>query len=498
MVQKVLKILKNNWLIILITLLALILRLYRITDYMTFLGDEGRDAIVWLRMIRDHKLTLIGPTTSIGNMYLGPLYYYLMLPFYLIFGLSPVGPSIGVALFSVMTVIFIWYVGKTWFNEKAGLIAAFFYSISPVVLYHSRSSWNPNVMPFFALICVFGVWKFWQMRQYIWLIIVGVAFSFAVQSHYLGLLLVPVIALFWLITLYLLIKEKKPKKQFLIYSLTAALIFFILSVFPLIWFDLRHGLLNYQAFLKFFGDRQTTVNFKIYKAIPNLWPLWETIVSRLVTGQNLFFGQIIALGFLVLLIVKRKVIFLNKNFILCFIWLLSGLIGLGLYKQHIYDHYFGFLFPVIFLLLGYFLSLLLELDIKSKLIAVIIIFLLVFFNFQASFLRTSPNYQFKRVEEVDRMIVEVAQDKPFNIALISKQNYDAGYTYFLNFWKTKMVFIDPQAADQTITDQLFVICEDAVCEPLANPKSEIANFGWAKIEKEWQFPWGVRLFKLIH
>ena len=35
----------------------------------------------------------------------------------------------------------------------------------------------------------------------------------------------------------------------------------------------------------------------------------------------------------------------HPGFLLMF-WYFFGLIGLGLYKQHIYDHYFGFLFPV--------------------------------------------------------------------------------------------------------------------------------------------------------
>ena len=484
--------------IIFILLLASFLRLYRINDYMTFLGDEGRDAIVWLKMVRDHKFTLIGPTTSIGNMYLGPLYYYLMLPFYFVFGSSPVGPSIGVALFSTATVFFIWYVGKIWFNEKTGLIAAFFYTISPVVLYHSRSSWNPNIMPFFALLCIYGVWKFWQQHQYFWLLIVGIGFSFVVQSHYLGLLLFPTICLFWILTLYSLIKTKKSTKKFFLFSLFATLIFSLLTILPLVWFDLRHGFLNYHAFQKFFGDRQTTVNFKIYKALPNFWPLWEKIVNDVLAGQNFLLGRFLAIGFVIAAIIKRNVVFKNNNFLLTITWLFFGLLGLGLYKQHIYDHYFGFLFPVIFLFLGYFLTLLFNWGLVGRWLGGFIFLILLIVNLQLNYLRTAPNYQYQRTQEIDQMILKEAKNKPFNFALLAQRNYDAGYTYFFQYWKSNIVFVDPQKADETITDQLFVVCEDKICEPLANPKAEIAMFGWAKIENEWQFPWGVRVFKLIH
>lgn len=497
MLQKLTKILKKNWLIVLITILALFFRIYRIADYMTFLGDEGRDAIVWLRMVRDHKLTLIGPVTSIGNMYLGPLYYYLMLPFYFIFQ-SPVGSSVGVALFSVMTVVLLWYVGKTWFDEKTGLIAALFYAISPVVLYYSRSSWNPNVMPFFALICMIGIREVWISHKYYWLIIVGISISFAIQSHYLGLLLIPTLLLFWCLTLFSIKRSKVSFKEFFLNTFFAVFAFFFLTILPLVWFDLRHNFINFQSFQKFFSDRQGTVNFKIYKAIPNLWPLWDNAVNRLLAGQNFLLGRFLAIGFIVWLIIKGKTFFLKKEFFLCFVWLFFGFMGLGLYKQHIYDHYFGFLFPVIFLLLGYFLSSLLNSGFKGKLVSLVIMIFLLIFNFQANPLLSPPNFQFKRVQEVDKSIISEAKGNPFNFALIAKQNYDAGYTYFFDYWKSNFVFIDAQKANETIVDQLFVVCEDEICQPLANPKAEIANFGWAKIENEWQFSWGVKVFKLVH
>jgi hypothetical protein len=60
--------------------------------------------------------------------------------------------------------------------------------------------------------------------------------------------------------------------------------------------------------------------------------------------------------------------------------------------------------------------------------------------------------------------------------------------------------IDPQRSDDTITNQLFVICEledKLKCDPTHHPKTEIANFGWSKILNEWEIA-GVTLYKLIH
>src|SRR5947209_19931183 len=94
---------KLNLLFILILLLAAFLRLYRIQDYMTFLGDEGRDVLVAYNILHGH-FTLLGPTASVGGFYFGPIYYYFMAPALFLANYNPVGPAIMVALFGIATV----------------------------------------------------------------------------------------------------------------------------------------------------------------------------------------------------------------------------------------------------------------------------------------------------------------------------------------------------------------------------------------------------------
>lgn len=483
--------------------MALFLRLFRIHSYMTFLGDEGRDALVWLRMLKQGKLTLIGPQTSIGNMYLGPLFYYLMFPFYALLGTA--GPSIGTALLAGATTFLLWYFGRVWFSEKAGLVSAFLYAVSPVAIVLSRSAWNPNIMPFFALLVAWAIWQFWQKKNFRWLALEGILLSFAVQSHYLGLLLLPVVLLFWIVTLSNLIKSKNKKiRSFLISTALCLLFFILLTIGPLVWFDLRHNFINSKAFYKFFSERQTTVNFKPYKALPNLWPLWQMLTTRLLTGKevvvgfwvSIFLSLVTVLG-AIFLAVKKKIKG-NEAYLIILVWLLIGMLGMGLYKQHIYDHYFGFLFPAVFLLAGLVFEMLWKLKIWGKVLGLVFLSVLVAFSLKEIPLKYPPNFQMQKTAEVSKAIVELSGGKSFNFGLIAKQNYDAGYRYFLERWGYPPQAIDSQRADTTITEQLFVVCEDQVCQPINHPQAEIANFGWAKIKNEWEFPWGVKLYKLIH
>jgi 4-amino-4-deoxy-L-arabinose transferase-like glycosyltransferase len=99
---------------------------------MTFLGDEGRDALV-AKGILEGNFTLLGPRSSAGDFFMGPIYYYFITPFLWLWHLDPVGPAIMVALFSVATIFLTYWVGKKFFNQTAGLFAAALYAVSPLV-----------------------------------------------------------------------------------------------------------------------------------------------------------------------------------------------------------------------------------------------------------------------------------------------------------------------------------------------------------------------------
>jgi hypothetical protein len=144
---------RDNWPLWLVLALASFLRLYKIEPYLNFLGDEGRDALVWHHMLQG-DFTLLGPTASVGGFYLGPIYYYLALPFYFLFR-SPVGPAIFIALLGVATVYLVYWLVKHITSSKySAYLSALIYAASPLVVRYSRFSWNPNPIPFFILLMI--------------------------------------------------------------------------------------------------------------------------------------------------------------------------------------------------------------------------------------------------------------------------------------------------------------------------------------------------------
>ena len=465
----------------LIVLFALILRLFKIDQYLTFLGDEGRDVRV-VRDILKGNLAFIGPQTSIGNMYLGPLYYYIMAPALFLSNLSPVGPAVLNAVIGSLTVGLVWWIGRTWFNPLSGTLAAILMAVSPVAIIYSRSSWNPNPMPFFALLSVFGMYQVWQGKDHRWLILSVASFTFAIQMHYLGLLLIPTLAVFWLLS--------AKNKQFLLTSFKS-LVIFIFLMSPLVLFDLKHSGLNLNAFKTFFVARQTTINLNPGNS-NRFVPVWNKIVSDLLLGQTKESVTLISISVLLLglwAFTKEKK---KSSSAVLFIWIGFAVLGLSMYKQHVYAHYFGFFWPAIYILVGWITNKLLQDTYVHKLLGVVLVFWLVVVSIQNSPLKQTPNNQLQRTESVVDLVIKESNEEPFNFGLIAKQNYDESYRYFLENKRAKMV-----RGEDGISDQLFVVCEDQDCQPEGNPKWQIAIFGPADTVARWQID-HIKVYKLVH
>lgn len=504
---------KNKVELIILALILLIgafFRIYRIDEYMTFLGDEGRDVIIVRRIFTELHPPLIGPGTSIGGMYLGPLYYYLMAIPLLLANFSPVGPAVMVAILGVITIAFVWWAGRAWFNKKAGIIAAGLYAISPTVIYFSRSSWNPNIMPFFALLSVYSIWKVWKDGKFNWLIVMGISFAFVLQSHYLGLLLAPTLFVFWILTmknLKLIRNSKLEIRNFWKKTLISAGLFLVLMS-PLLFFDMRHGYINLKAFSTFFENKENALSLNFVKISDSILNIFNQINSSLIGGKNPITALIIStiivslLVYLIIKAFKSKQINLKNGkspSVLIFLWLVIGIIGLGIYQKTIYDHYYGFLFPAPFLLVAYAISKMFSGKIIFKICGLMLICYLIFVNIVNSPLKKEPNKLLARSIHVSDTIKENSNGKPFNLAVIADNNYETAYKYFLLKDRYPVMDIDSQRRD-TITDQLFVVCEllpNEKCDPTHSPKAEVANFGWSRIDNSWEVD-GTIVYRLVH
>lgn len=481
-----------------IILLAAFLRLYKIADYMTFLGDEGRDVLVARNILMGH-LTLLGPRASAGDFFTGPIYYYFMAPFLWLFHYDPVGPAVMIALLGIITVFLTYYLGKKFFGVKAGLMAAALYAVSPLVISYSRSSWNPNPMPFFSLIILLLLYN--GIKNKSWKYFLGAAFLFGIafQLHYIETVFAVVLAFF--LTVGTLMEEKKGKLVSLLKRYGIFIVGFVIGYSPFLAFEVRHG----------FPNTRTIINFIFSKDVPDphvFHPTFLQIISdvffrlfgrlvtqlpSLVTGTPLLLWSVatVVLAFLsIIFLFKIK----NKLAIVMFLaWLFFGVVMFGFYKKPIYDYYFEFMFPLPFLLTGNFLGQLMDLKKWHRIwLGVSLIFFIALFviNIAGMPFRYPPNKQKDQMQSIANFVLSKTHDKPFNFALLAHGNSDHAYRYFFAVAHRDPVVIQNAAIDpdrKTATDQLLVVCEYADCQPLGNSLWEIAGFGRAQIAGHWHY-----------
>lgn len=479
--------------LLMILMLGAFLRFYKIREYMTFLGDEGRDMLVVKRMIVDHKFTLLGPITSVGSMYMGPVYYYFMAPFLWLWNFDPVGPSIMVAIISIFTIALMYKLGAEFFDRWVGLLSAFIYAISRLTVIYGRSSWNPNIVPFFALLIIYCLLKTIVKKQYQWLILAGFSLGILIQLHYVTLMFIPII-----ICSLFLIRFRIPAKFYF-----RSILGFIVSYSPFLLFEIRHNFVNLQSAWRFLWEQKHSQPPTIFSALNIILDSLIRIFWRLVIIENaeltkIFIALVAVLVFFWFKREKAKEKIMAIKVIA--VWLIIGIISYGLYQGIIYDYYYGSLFPVPILLSSIALIYLFSINKVGKVITVLILIAIIFFNVKNSSLRIQPNNMLKNTETISRFIYEKADGKPYNFALIATHNSDHAYRYFLEIWGNPPVVvvnsnIDPER--KSVTEQLFVVCEEKICQPLGHSLWEIAGFGRAEITDEWPIV-TTRVFRLKH
>jgi len=353
--------------VLLLTLIGACLRFYNLGGSLQFLGDQGRDALIHYRLLIHQDLVFIGPVTSVGNMYLGPAYYYLTLPFYALSYPSPLGPVYFIALLGTFTIPLVYVLGKELVGKKAALFGTFIYTFSAIFIELTRFSWNPNPAPFVSMIMVWATYRAYVKNSKYW-VLVSVCFCLLIQFHYLTLLALIPTGIIWL---FAAAKQDKDKRiSFFALSLFSVLLFLV-SLTPLVLFDFRHEFINAKAFYNIlFGKEeqirgQSQGNLVVLETFGrSLHILFETTLGKMrmlnTALVTIVYTVLLWLGISSILKEQKRHQTLFKSLshsihvgrAIVVLWLITGVIGTSLYKSTVFDHYVAYLFPVVALVLG--------------------------------------------------------------------------------------------------------------------------------------------------
>ncbi len=474
---------KDNYFrsVFILFIIGAFLRLYKIGSYVTFLGDQGRDVIVLRRILTFEHFPAIGAPTSVGQVYLGPFYYYFIAPWLLLFNFHPLGPAIGVAIISSLFILFAFYRTSQLFDKRIALLLTGLIAFSPSLVDLSRYSWNPNLLPVFTLLYYFSL--LFAVRRADWrlFILSGSLFSFCIQFHYIALVLAAPTGFF--LSYYLWQEKKKLSKAIKnILAMTGSAIFFSI---PLFIFDLRHDFLNSRNFIKLFSESNAVGGSHIET-------LLQTFSSLNKFSFNIELPTSLSLILFMILIASLGVSFYKdrKNWHLGAFFLFS-LLGVSLYSGPKYIHYFTVVYSFYYLTLAYLAGRLL----LNKLAWIpVLVFLIFYINLSIPTMRfffDSPSNQIAHAESIATIIKNEKNTDQFQVTGLPDKYSDSTYRYFLEKWGVRA--LEHDSLDKA--DELFVVCEND-CKPIGDPMWDIAFFAPNKFVGEWTVGHD-RIYKLV-
>lgn len=492
---------RNVWIVILLTVFGAFLRFYNLSETVMFLGDQGRDAIIVSRMFTQLDPVFIGPVTSVGNMYLGPFYYYFMLPFLWLSYPSPMGPVYAVAALGTLTIPLLYVLGARMLGRRVGLLAAVLITFSAAAISLSRFSWNPNLLPLVGLIWFFCLHQARLGKRWYW---VGVAVSIGLllQLHYITLLAVGVSGLVWI---WCVIRQYRAGslRTLIAPTLIAAGVIGLFQV-PLLLFDAKHDWLNVRQFLQllkgedaFASDRSEMSRLmqilnQSKSRISQLF-VTTTFAKNYVHAAAVGIGSLIALATLLLSEKKRE---LKTGVGLLLISLAIAIIGLSVYKNDVYLHYLGFLLPLVLFAFAYIFDRIIKIHMVFRLVVAVVLLFYIWTNISSLSYKKSGPSQAMLAATAKAIHDRVAAGEPYSVILLSesKDLYGMNYRYFLTTNREKEP-LDPELFNTA--QKMFVIWEDKkVQEPLALPLYELLVFNVATPSASFDIPDGPTVLEL--
>jgi len=421
---------KIHLLLTAILLVGFFLRVFKLSEFMVFIGDQGWFFLSARDMLLTGKIPLVGITASHTWLHQGPYWTYMLAVIFKLFNFNPITPAYFTAFLGALTILLIYKVSKELFSEKIGLISAIIYATSPLIIANDRFAYHTSPIPFFTLIFIFSVYK-WIKGNYIFfppaLISLGILYNFELATTSL-------FGVLFMFLFYGIIRRKSwAVKIFEWKVLLVSICGFILSMAPVIIYDFKNG---FPQTLVFGG----WIFYKIFKSVaefssssfdPGLitsflaskYKLLILIPHDSIAFLILLFSFIYFL-FMVFTQNKKK----ESHFILLFVFLFP-LLSIYLNKTAS-DAYIPILFPsAIAISSVFFASLVRNFKILGYIAISVIVVFNVYFIFKGDFF--TKGLAFRDREDAANKIITLTKDKGYN--LIGKGEGSQFESFIMNY-----------------------------------------------------------------
>lgn len=425
-------------LFIVILFIGLFFRNYKVVARFDFAHDHDLYSWIARDIIINHHFRLIGQLTSADGIYIGPLYYYINIPFFLLFNMDPVGSIIPISILGLLSIISIYFVIKKLYNQEIALFTMLFYSASWHILQLDRRI-APSTSTY--------LWSIW----YFYCLINIVRGNFKVLPI-LGLLIgliwhvhIAILPSLLAIPVAFLLSRKIPTWKYNFYLILSTLI----TSLPLIIFEIRHNFIQTTSLIANFSKNHGGAIgfFKFTKVIKmlskNMYDIFFTSIHIPYLDTYLIFGVFIAIGFTLVYIRRLKV----KEYCVLLSWLIGLVLFFTFSSTPISEYYFANVEIVFLFIIGVAAFSLWEFSRISKIISLILVSIFVV----NTFININSDFYNKGYLERKEILGYILQDMKKNnypcisINYITAPGENVGFRYLLWLYHIKTIKADTGA-----------------------------------------------------
>ena len=249
-------------------LIGFFLRIYNLPG--DWMSDSARDYLYAKHIVYYQEYPLLGPYAMGSYTFYPPYYYYLLsLPLYINSDLF--FPLFLIVLINSFSIILIYLIVASLFDNKAGLAASFFFTLSSTQIVYNSTLWSAYIVITPALLSILFFTRFLKTKRKKYFRFSLTVASLSALIHYSALPLIPAFLL-WAVCKKIISFKSIVLNSLL--SITPAIILHIpLFIFPNPPVSLFPKINLWQIFISFFSPYKLWENYILYlKSVNILFP----------------------------------------------------------------------------------------------------------------------------------------------------------------------------------------------------------------------------------
>lgn len=332
-----------------IFLLGLALRLLFFKE-ITMGYDQARDALEAVSIWTSDPIRLRGPMTDLQGLTHGPLYWYLISPFYYFSQENIYVVKFALILINLLGIFIAYYIGKKLFsNSKIALLASLLYAVSFEAVQYARWLSNPSPAVVTVPLAFYGLWMIYKRSFWGYIVF----FTFWTLSIQFQFFLVYMLFIFVALFIYQLVTErKKILWKSLLMGIASAVV--ISSTF--IASELKFHFSGMRALLSFLGEQKPVMGTFVEPFLLFVDKMAQAYYFN-VFGINMMLAGLIMLACVLYVVLRQSK--KKEELMFLVLWLFAPIILVSFEKNNSYFIILGVVYPVI-LLSAYLLGRIIE------------------------------------------------------------------------------------------------------------------------------------------